>query len=137
MIQGAGMTLRTLCNIFNAPSQLFNDTSSSTYNNMLEVKKSFYVDAVLPLNEKLIAQLNKDIIPAYNSLENKELRIVQDTSGIEALQQDKKLEAEKNAQNISTMAQILNMPIDEASKTELINQLLGIELNINYENNQI
>lgn len=45
--------LRITCSAFNAPSVLFGDTSTATYNNMKEAKTSFILDAVLPIVEVL------------------------------------------------------------------------------------
>jgi HK97 family phage portal protein len=49
--------LRVTCSAFNAPSVLFGDTSTATYNNMKEAKTSFILDAVLPIVEHLDKEL--------------------------------------------------------------------------------
>ena len=67
--------------------------------------------------------------------ENKELKVKQCTDNIDALQEDKAIEAEKNAKNIATMANILNMPLDDNTKKELINKL-GFDIDINIQGNE-
>ncbi len=51
--------LRVTSSAFNAPSVLFGDTSTATYNNMKEAKISFILDAVLPVVELLDSELIK------------------------------------------------------------------------------
>ena len=135
MIEGADLDLRTICNALSVPSNMFNDKSASTESNVKTDLKKFYTDAVIPLNNKLIAQINEDIVPAYKAFENKELKVIQCTDKIDALQEDKSIEADKNAKNIETMANILAMPLDENTKKELINKL-GFDIDVNIERNE-
>ena len=55
-------TLRDFCNIFRISSVLFNDNANSTYNNVLEAKKSAYNDAILPVVNRYVAELNQWIV---------------------------------------------------------------------------
>ena len=135
MIEGADLDLRTICNALSVPSNMFNDKSASTESNVKTDLKKFYTDAVIPLNNKLIAQINEEIVPAYNAFENKELKDIQCTDKIDALQEDKSIEADKNAKNIETMSNILAMPLDENTKKELINKL-GFDIDVNIERNE-
>ena len=135
MIEGADLDLRTICNALSVPSNMFNDKSASTESNVKTDLKKFYTDAVIPLNNKLIAHINEDIVPAYKAFENKELKVIQCTDKIDALQEDKSIEADKNAKNIETMANILAMPLDENTKKELINKL-GFDIDVNIERNE-
>ena len=135
MIEGADLDLRTICNALSVPSNMFNDKSASTESNVKTDLKKFYTDAVIPLNNKLIAHINEQIVPSYNAFENKELKVIQCTDKIDALQEDKSIEADKNAENIETMANILAMPLDENTKKELINKL-GFDIDVNIERNE-
>ena len=135
MIEGADLDLRTICNALSVPSNMFNDKSASTESNVKTDLKKFYTDAVIPLNNKLISHINETIVPAYRQFENKDLKVKQCTDNIDALQEDKAIEAEKNAKNIATMANILNMPLDDNTKKELINKL-GFDIDINIQGNE-
>lgn len=80
--------LRTLCAVFGMDSSLFNDPQNKTYSNRTEAKKDMYTSAVIPVVNKILTGLNKDLI------EEDDTAIRPDTSGIEALQKDKKMQAE-------------------------------------------
>ena len=107
---GGVIDLRTLCNVFGVQSAMFNDTAAATLDNMKIADKKLYTDAVIPNNNKIISGYNS-VIPAYNSFENKELRIVQDLSGIDSLQEDQKTKAEKDKINIEAITSVLTAPI--------------------------
>ena len=128
LIEAKDLDLRDICNAFAVPSNMFNDKSASTESNVKTDLKKFYTDAVIPNNEKIISAFNKMIVPAYSVFENKQLRIVQDTSGIEALQADKKMEAEKDAIQINNILSIMDsVSLSPEQKTNLLNQM-GYEL---------
>lgn len=99
IIRSQEITLRQLCRVYGANSQIFGDTESSTYSNMNEATKAFYTQCVLPIlnkivrgiendfkNEKLDTKLKKDFF-------NIEIEVC--TDDIESLQEDQKLKIEK------------------------------------------
>tara|TARA_Y100001951_G_scaffold34969_1_gene27600 strand:- start:16382 stop:18019 length:1638 start_codon:yes stop_codon:yes gene_type:complete len=65
LIESYNATIKDLCNIYQIPVQLLNNTESSTYNNMKEAKKAFYVNAVIPELIKVRDELNRWLVPAY------------------------------------------------------------------------
>lgn len=83
-------TLRDFCNIYKVSSILFNDNAASSYNNILEVKKSAYNDAILPIVGRYVEELNTWLAPSYG--EN--IRVIYDTSDIAVLQLDRKTTSE-------------------------------------------
>lgn len=87
LIEDKKATLRDFCNIYNVSSVLFNDNANSTYNNVLEAKKSAYTDAVMPLVERYIAKLSAWLVDSYGGSDK--VRIIADTSDIAVLQDDK------------------------------------------------
>jgi len=109
--------LRTICSIYNVPSVLFNDNASSTYNNMQEAMKAFYHNAVLPACDLVFESLNE-----YLGLTSDEERLEVDYSDIDALQKDKKTEAE--AQKTSSEARKIFI---ETIKTEMELGLITLE----------
>tara|TARA_R110002012_G_scaffold178030_2_gene342998 strand:- start:1602 stop:2873 length:1272 start_codon:yes stop_codon:yes gene_type:complete len=126
MIEGGYVDMRTLCNAFSVPSVLFNDWDNATLDNLKIADKKLYTDAVIPNNNKIIRGYDS-IIPAYNSFENKELRIAQDLSGIDSLQEDQKTKAEKDKINIEAITSVLTSPISNESKIATLVEVMGYE----------
>jgi len=65
LIQQYNTSIKDLCNIYNVPVQLLNNTDSSTYNNMKEAKKALYQNAVIPELCKIRDELNRWLVPMY------------------------------------------------------------------------
>jgi phage portal protein BeeE len=81
--------LRIFCNLMQVPSQLFGDTKASTYNNMLLARKAIYTDRLMPDQTSYCEGLT-EIFKSYNP----NYKVIPDYSGVEALQEDKKLKSE-------------------------------------------
>ena len=79
---------RNVCMILNTPSQLLNDVTNSTYNNISTIRKTFYENAVVPEVEDL-CKLRGQILDLGNNA-----RYVPDYSKVAAMQQDMKLMSE-------------------------------------------
>ena len=126
MLEGGQIDLRTLCNVLSVPATMFNDQTASTESNVKIDEKKFYTGAVIPNNEKIIGGY-RSIIPAYNSFENKELRIVQDLSSVDALQEDQKTKAEKDKLKIDSITSVLTAPISNESKIQTLVYTMGIK----------
>lgn len=82
--------LRTICNIYGISSILFNDPSSSTYNNVAEAKKSLYTDVIQPVLKKFQDELNRWWVKKYGE----DLLFEPDYSDIEVLQENMKEKAD-------------------------------------------
>ena len=65
LIQQYNASIKDLCNIYNVPVQLLNNTESSTYNNMKEAKKALYQNCVIPELQKIQDELNRWLSPKY------------------------------------------------------------------------
>jgi len=65
LIEQYNASIKDLCNIYNVPAVLLNNTESSTYNNVKEAKKSLYQNAVIPELIKIRDELNRWLVPAY------------------------------------------------------------------------
>jgi HK97 family phage portal protein len=65
LIEQYNATVKDLCNIYNIPVQLLNNTDSSTYNNMKEAKKAMYQNAVIPELIKIRDELNRWLVPQF------------------------------------------------------------------------
>lgn len=86
LIEKGVINLRAICNVFGVDSSLFNDPANQTYNNRLEAEKALYTNAIMPLSNKVCEAYTRYFVP--NMFAGKQVRIVQDFSNVEALQQD-------------------------------------------------
>ena len=120
LIESGILTDRQLCNMYGVDSKLFNDPASSTFNNVQEATKGMYVNAIIPNLEKLVNNFNDEITRPYNLQHNTKLKVVVDTSEIEALQKNQKELADKNKVNADGIAVVLNSPTDTLGKIEIL-----------------
>jgi len=65
LIEQYNASIKDLCNIYSVPVVLLNNTESSTYNNVIEAKKSLYQNAIIPELNKVRDELNRWLAPAY------------------------------------------------------------------------
>jgi HK97 family phage portal protein len=88
LLESGVVNLRSICNVFGIDSSLFNDPANKTYNNQLEAQKALYTNAIMPLSDKLSEHFTRFI--AQNHFPNKTVRMRQDFSKIECLQENLK-----------------------------------------------
>lgn len=67
LIEQYNASIKDLCNVYNVPVQLLNNTDSSSYNNMKEAKKALYQNAVIPELLKIKDELNRWLAPKYGN----------------------------------------------------------------------
>jgi HK97 family phage portal protein len=120
LIEQGVISLRSMCNVFGLDSSLFNDPANKTFNNRLEAEKALYTNAVMPLADKIAAKHNNYIVK--NHYPDGNYRMRKDFSYVEALQKDKKQEAEKDKIVMDGINVILNMPISNESKVLMIKE---------------
>ena len=65
LIEQYNASIKDLCNIYNVPVVLLNNTESSTYNNVKEAKKALYQNCVIPELLKIQDELNRWLAPMY------------------------------------------------------------------------
>jgi len=68
IIESDRMDLRSLCNVYHVPSELFNDTANKTYSNTKEAGSAVYTNAVLPALNQFRDALNQYISSKYPGL---------------------------------------------------------------------
>lgn len=68
LIEQYNASVKDLCNVYNVPVQLLNNTDSSSYNNMREAKKALYQNAVIPELLKIKDELNRWLAPKYGNV---------------------------------------------------------------------
>jgi HK97 family phage portal protein len=120
LIEKGVVNLRAICNVLGLDSSLFNDPANKTFNNRKEAEKSSYTNAIIPLSNKIAAKHTNFI--ALNHYPDGNVRMRQDFSKVEALQADKKQEAEKDKIVMEGINVVLNMPVDPASKVLLLQE---------------
>ena len=84
LIEQYNASIKDLCNIYNVPAVLLNNTESSTYNNVKEAKKALYQNCVIPELNKIADELNRWLAPKYGD----KLCIEFDYSSIPELQEE-------------------------------------------------
>lgn len=65
LIEQYNASIKDLCNVYSVPVQLLNNTDTSTYNNMVEAKKTLYQNAVIPELNKIKDELNRWLVPSF------------------------------------------------------------------------
>ena len=65
LIEQYNASIKDLCNIYNVPVTLLNNTESSTFNNVKEAKKALYQNCVIPELNKIQDELNRWLAPQY------------------------------------------------------------------------
>lgn len=118
LIEQGVISLRAICNVLGLDSSLFNDPSNKTFNNRLEAEKAMYTNVIIPLADKIAAKHNNYIVK--NHYPDGNYRMRKDYSHVEALQKDKKSEAQKDKIVMDGINVILKMPISKESKVLMI-----------------
>jgi HK97 family phage portal protein len=84
IIESDKMDIRTICNLYHVPSELFNDASNKTYSNTNEAGSAVYTNAVIPALTQFRDAINQYIRGKYED----KIYIDFDTSLISELQDD-------------------------------------------------
>jgi len=99
--------LRTLCNVYGAPSELFNDPANKTFANQKTALKAFYENAVLPVDRRLLSKYNREIVTEWSEQDGKNYQVVQDLEHIGALQEDEDKKAAKAEKVINSIMKVV------------------------------
>jgi HK97 family phage portal protein len=118
IIEQGVVNLRAICSVYGVDSSLINDPANQTYNNRKEAVKSMYTNTIMPLAEKIYTKHNSFI--SKNHYPDGSVRMRKDFSDIEALQTDKKQEAEKDKIVMDGVKSIMEMPISQEAKELLL-----------------
>ena len=106
-LQSGDIKLRNLCMLYGLDSKLFGDPKASTYNNQPEVARGAWNNSVIPFNNKIVSYLN--------------------TSHIQELQKDKKVEAEKNKIVIEGITSLVGSNMSDDAKVMMLTKLYDVE----------
>lgn len=125
LLEKGVINLRAICNVFGLDSSLFNDPENKTYSNRTEAEKSMFTNAVMPISDKIAEHLTRFLCP--NHFPGKKIRLRQDFSNIEVLQENFKEKSEvfallKNSGIITanTAAEALKQPKSTDPNADLL-----------------
>lgn len=90
MIQDHDQTRRDIASVYGLASSLFNDVGASTRDNIMQARKAAWTDAIMPLLDGYVDELNRALTPLWSE----DLILKADYSGVEELQQDKATQSE-------------------------------------------
>jgi phage portal protein BeeE len=136
ILKTAIQNLRMLCNVYGAPSELFNDPANKTHANQKAALKSFYENSVLPLDRRVLSKYNSTVVKDWSVRDNKNYTVVQDLQHIGALQEDQDKKAARSEKITNSIIKVVaqtkqglspdaaaniiahahGLPIDEAKK---------------------
>ena len=125
LLESGVLTDRQICNLFGVDSKLFNDVSSSTFNNLTEANKSLYQNTVLPNLKKITNALNSAIIKDYNNNKQK-YQLVIDKDSIPALQSDKAKESSRQRLIADGINRVLASNTDRDGKINTLIYVFGM-----------
>jgi phage portal protein BeeE len=91
LFEGIENSMTAICNTYNFPKLLLNYLQGSTFSNLNELKKSLYQDNIIPEGKAFVQQLN-----SFLGLREQNLLLEADFSHVPILQDDSKVEAEKD-----------------------------------------
>jgi len=149
ILKTAIQNLRMLCNVYGAPSELFNDPANKTFANQKAALKSFYENSVLPLDRRVLSKYNSTVVQDWSKRDNKNYTVVQDLEHIGALHEDEDKKAARSEKITNSIVKVVaqtnqglspdsaasiiahahGLPIDEAMKFVTL-------LNTNRNNNE-
>lgn len=112
LLESGVWDLRDLCAVYGVSSRMFGDPNGTTFNNVKEDNKSFYINGVLPPLEADNAQFHKFFVPGWNERDNVIYKVKHDTSAIESLQEDQAKEMVKTRAKIEIIHKILTGIVD-------------------------
>ena len=127
LLQSSPQLLRGICMLYGVDPALLGDTESRKYSNLKEAEKSLFIRSAIPDNERLISYLMRFVVPAWNLIDSKEYVIQQDLTDVEALQPDKKVQAEKNKIISESLTDLLSSNLSPETKEILLIDIHDIE----------
>tara|TARA_R100001244_G_C5158206_1_gene130651 strand:+ start:275 stop:1546 length:1272 start_codon:yes stop_codon:yes gene_type:complete len=126
LIESGTIDLRSLCNIYSVPSQLFNDVAGTTFSNMDAAKKSLYTESVLPNLNLWLSNYNNWFVSSWAKADKKNYCVETNLKGVEVLQKDQKEEADKDKIVGETIINIITAAISNESKIQSLMYSIGM-----------
>lgn len=127
LLQSSPQLLRGICMLYGVDPALLGDVESRKYSNLKEAEKSLFIRSAIPDNERLISYLMRFVVPAWSLQDGKDYVIKQDLEDVEALQPDKKVQAEKNKIISESLTALLSSNLSPETKEILLIDIHGLE----------
>jgi len=124
LLERGVVTLRSLCNIWQIDSSIFNDPDNKKFSNLQEADKALYTKCVIPKSALLDEKHTRFI--ARNHFKKGNVRMRKDFSHIPALQKNKKEEAETDKIIASGVKTIMETPTSPAGKSVMLRRLYDL-----------
>ena len=90
LIETHSLNREDMCNMYQLPTELFNDKESSTFNNVQEARKTGLTDAVLPEIDSLRDGFDIWLTPLFNERDKKKYKLVHNKKVYPELQKNMK-----------------------------------------------
>ncbi len=119
LLDGILSSLRLLCGVYGMPSVLFNDTQSSTYNNVETAKRTAYTDVYIPLANKVDKELSRWLSKQLGIDE----KITVDLTSIEEI----KASTNEVAQSLNNAQTNVSTKIMESMTRDEVRYLVGLD----------
>ena len=119
LLDGILSSLRLLCGVYGMPSVLFNDTQSSTYNNVETAKRTAYTDVYIPLANKVDKELSKWL--SYQLGVDEKIQV--DLTSIEEI----KASTNEVAQALNNSQTNVSTKIMESMTRDEVRELVGLD----------
>ena len=88
IIKSNGLDKSDIGLLYNIRIELMNNTESTTYDNVLQAKKSLYTETVIPAARDLADELNRWLVKRYNDIQKTNLVLIPSFRDIPVLQDD-------------------------------------------------
>lgn len=126
IIESGVLTDRQLSNAYAFPSVLLNDPANTSYNNYREALKALYSIATIPVVDKILDDINNIWISQWSKRDKVKYSWEVDIDSVEALQNDQILEAQKDKVISDAVIAVLQAPISQESKIQVLIYSHGI-----------
>lgn len=114
-LEGQALSTRRICSAMGVPPQLVGDETSKTYANYQEARRSFYLEAVLPISDFICDEFSSWLCPFFGE----EIKLGYDKNEIEAIQEDLKDVHERALRAYMGGAITMNTFLDETGRKPL------------------
>lgn len=111
-LEGRKLSRLEICQAFQVPPELIGDGESKTYSNYQEARRSFYLETVLPLADRMCDDLTGFLEPLFNE----GITIGYDKNQIEALAEELDKKATRNREDVKAGIMTINEARAEAGR---------------------
>lgn len=126
ILESGTMKKNDLCGVYGIDPKLMGSSDGGSYNNVKELKKEMYNNAVLPPLEVIIDSFSDFVIPEWNKRDNAEYKLEIRYDAIDALQEDSNTKIETQKTKSETINAILTGIGTQWSEESAVLQLVEV-----------